>query len=102
VKLKKQEMVEADNAEGLTLEVQPTSVEPALKKLSMPERKPEGSEETIYLNRFKCPSKKRRNASCSTNENVRTETVSQESSNCKYGFGYLGQRKKGEEYLIPA
>ena len=98
VKLKKQKMVKADNSERPTPEVQPASIEPPLEELFVPEKEPEGSEEAILLEQVQMPQQEKvEMPPVQQTKTLEAETVSQASSNCQYGFGYLGQRKKGEE-----
>jgi len=98
MKLKKQKMVQADDSEGLNLEVQPASVEPALEELVVPKKTPEGGEDAILLEQVQMPRQEKvEMPPVQQTKTLEAETVSQASSNCQYGFGYLGQRKKGEE-----
>lgn len=98
MKLKKKKKVKTDNSEGLTLEVQQASVEPPPEEKRVPEKKPEGSEEAISFEKVLKPRQgKVETPSVQQKITLETETVSQPSSKCKYGFGYLHQRKKGED-----
>ena len=98
VKLKEQKIVKADKGEGKTLKMQPASVEPPLKGSSVPEKKHEGAKEPILPEQVQMSQQgKVETSSVQQTKTLKAETVSQASSNCNYGFGYLGQRKKGEE-----
>jgi hypothetical protein len=98
MKLKKKKKVKTDNSEGLTLEVQQASVETPPEEPRVPEKKPEGSEEAISFEQVQMPRQgKVETLPVQQTKTLETETVSQPSSKCQYGFGYLHQRKKGED-----
>ncbi len=96
VKPKKPKKVKADNSERVALEVQPASVEPPLEELAVPEKKQERSGEAMVLEQAqKSQQGKVEMPPVQYTKTLEAETVSQSSSNCQYGFGYLNQRKKG-------
>ncbi len=96
-KLDKQEMVEANKPKGLTFEPQPSGVAPSLEKLTVSEKKPEVSQEAVSPKQSQLPKQEVEKPRVQETKALEVTTVSQSSPDCQYFFGYLGQRKKGEE-----
>ncbi len=97
LKLKKKKKVKTGNSEGLTLEAQPASVEPPPEEPLVPEKKPEGSEETSSFVQVQMPQQgKVEMPPVQQTKTLEGENFSK-SLKCQYGFGYLYQRKKGED-----
>jgi len=98
VKRRKPENIKVDSSKGIektgiqTIGSQPTIEEPCAL-----EKKPEASVTVIVHEQVQVPQQKKiEPAPIQQSTAVETKTISQSSSDCQYGFGYLSQREKGE------
>jgi hypothetical protein len=98
MKRKMPKNIEADTPKGLgTMGTQTGGSQPTLEEPCVLEKKPEASAKVIVPEHVQVPQQNKVEiAPVQQLAAVETKTISQSSSGCQYGFGYLSQREKGE------